>query len=863
MIWFLAPHWFLLLPALIAVGWYWKSLQLWKPLRATCLFLAVVILAEPQVQRKSDGLDLWVLVDQSDSAIEYTRPRIQEWETILEDSQGVDDRIFYVDFADEAVTRGAQLQQGANATEFTGKRSATRLASAVNYALGQMPNNRSARILALTDGQSTEPLDGLHEKLLASETPLDIRLPPENANDDFAVESLSVPRRIQLREGVLAEIVIRGSRDATFPVEILRDGKVIGTRTAEVSGGTARIRFTDRLGSPGAHLYGVRILPEIDLIRGNNVAQQWVEVQTGSRIVLITSYVNPPLATVLRAQGFAVQVIEDLTQVNVGTLSGAEAVILDNVPAYQLPLDFISALDFFVTAQGGGLAMIGGKTSFAAGGWFGSAIDPLLPVSMELKQEHRKLALAMAIVMDRSGSMAMTAPGTGLTKMALADEGAARTIELLGNDDLLALIPVDSEAHPLSKELVHVGPNKSELIQAARSVQSTGGGIFCYTGLSAAWEMLRISEVGQRHVILFADAMDAEEPGDYENLLAEMTAANCTVSVIGLGTSSDVDADFLKDVAKRGGGRIFFNADANELPALFEMETATIARSAFIDKPVILKGTPRWAEIATEPILWLPEVDGYNLCYLKPKASQAAVSGDEYSAPLVAFWQKGTGRVATVAFPMGGDYSELTRNWDGYGGFSQSLARWLMGPPLPSGFSLRTDVDGSRVKLDLYYDAQDATLSERLAVDAPELTISRGPGGNAAKVMWERLAPGRFSATVDAADVEYIRGAIRIGQDAFAMGPVNVSTNPEWTFDRSRRAELSGLSFRSGGEPRVDLSDVWTAPRPPAFRGIRRWLIPCLILAILFEALQTQTGWKLAYKRSPEESVQLPDTARA
>ena len=65
--------------------------------------------------------------------------------------------------------------------------------------------------------------------------------------------------------------------------------------------------------------------------------------------------------------------------------------------------------------------MIGGKQSFAAGGWFGSPVEPLLPVSMELKQEHRKLAVAMAIVMDRSGSMAMNVAGTSLQKMDLAN----------------------------------------------------------------------------------------------------------------------------------------------------------------------------------------------------------------------------------------------------------------------------------------------------------------------------------------------------------------------------------------------------------------------------------------------------------
>jgi hypothetical protein len=212
--------------------------------------------------------------------------------------------------------------------------------------------------------------------------------------------------------------------------------------------------------------------------------------------------------------------------------------------------------------------MIGGRFSFAGGGWSGSAVAGLLPVTMEMKEEHRKLAVAMAIVMDRSGSMAMTAPGTGRTKMSLADDGAARSIELLGESDFVAVIPVDSAPHPLSDGLVAVGPNRQRLISATRRVTSGGGGIFCYTGLKAAWSMLEGAEVGQRHVILFADAMDAEEPGDYQNLLAEMAAEKCTVSVIGLGTDKDVDAAFLQDIATRGGGRIFFNADATELPAL-------------------------------------------------------------------------------------------------------------------------------------------------------------------------------------------------------------------------------------------------------------------------------------------------------
>jgi hypothetical protein len=839
---FAAPAWFLLVPLIAAAAWQWPALGLARPLRAACLAIMLLVLADPQVRRQGDGLDLWVLVDRSDSCRESLEPRLAEWQTILEKSRRADDRIFWVDFADEAVVRGAVVRGGggAAATAYAGGRSATRLVSATAHALAQMGPRRAARILALTDGRSTEPLAGLADTLLAREVPLDVRLPPGNDANDYAVTSFTLPRRPQLREGVLGELVVRGGIDAEVPVEILRDGRVIATPKAAVAGGAGRVRFTDRLAAPGAHRYEARIAPADDAAAGNNAATVWVEVQGGPRIVLVSAYADPPLAAVLRAQGAEVQVVSDLAAVNVGLLSGARGVILDNVPAYRLDGGFVQGLPFFVTAQGGGLAMTGGNTSFASGGWFGSAIEPLLPVTMELKQEHRKLAVAMAIVLDRSGSMSATAPGTNVTKMALAGEGAARAIELMGAGDMVVLIPVDSAAHPLSDAPLPVGRNRQSLVKAARGVESTGGGIFCYTGLDVAWKMLEKTSLGQRHVILFADAADAEEPGDYKRLLETMTAARCTVSVIGLGSETDGDADFLKDVAKRGGGRIFFSADAGELPALFEMETATVARSAFITEPVAVKPTTCWLEIAADTPDWLPEVDAYNLTYLRPAASQGAVTGDDYAAPLVAFWQRGAGRAAAVTFPLGGEYSERARGWPGYGGMCQTLARWLVGPALPPGAGLRTEVDGSVVRIELVFDE---SWTERVAARPPELVVARGAAGAPSPVPWERIGPGRYVASIDAAGVEYVRGAVRIGEHALAVGPVNVTTNPEWTPDAARPAELLAVAARSGGVERVDLSDVWKAPRPAALRGIRRWLLPLLLVAILLEALDTQTGW--------------------
>ncbi len=835
---FASPEWFILIPALAVAGWYWRGWRLEKPLRLLCLLLLVLWLAQPQILRQSDGLDLWVLVDRSESADSVLPPKLAEWELILDKSKGSQDRLFFVDFAGEAVKRGAQIRSGADAQQYAGPRSATRLKSAADFTLSQTEADRASRLLVFTDGFSTEPLEDLSDRLNAQATPLDYRLALTDTTSDFRLAALSLPRRVQPIEAFLAEVTVMGSRDAKVQVELLRNGQSIGVRDVVVTEGLGRLRFTDRLSQPGAFQYEARLIAEGDSLPGNNSASQWVEVQGGPRILLVTNYEQDPLAEVLKAQGFDVQMQTEPGKASIGDLSAAKAVVLNNVPAYELNGDFLRGMDFFVNHQGGGLAMVGGKFSFAAGGYFGSPIEPLLPVSMELKQEHRKLAVALAIVMDRSGSMAMTAPGTSVQKMDLANEGAARGIGLLGDNDFVTIFAVDSAAHSVAP-LMPVGANRGKLQNLTRRVQSSGGGIFVYQGLKAAWEELQKAKVGQRHIILFADAADAEEPGEYVKLLAEMAKEKCTVSVIGLGTDKDPDAAFLMDVAKLGGGRIFFNANPNELPALFAQETVAVARSAFIEEPVPVKGTPGSLEMAAA-MDWLPKVDGYNLSYLRPNATQAAVSGDEYEAPLVAFWQRGAGRAASVSFPLGGNFSQSVRAWPGYGGFAQSLLRWLMGEEAPAGAGLRTRMDGSKLRAELFFDE---SWNDRIAEKAPELILSQGADGQATPTAWERLAPGHFQAVIDLEPGKFVRGAVKIGKTAFPFGPVNAVVNPEWSFPKQRVDELKTVSARSGGEERVDLTDVWKAPRPPSWQDIRQWLLIAIIIVFLLEAWQTRAGW--------------------
>ena len=102
MIQFNTPEWFFLIPLLLAAGWKYRRLRLASPLRLllqTCLLLA---LAQPALDRGGKDMDLWVLVDQSNSTAGIPAAGAEEIQAILERHKHAGDRVRLVDFAQSA-----------------------------------------------------------------------------------------------------------------------------------------------------------------------------------------------------------------------------------------------------------------------------------------------------------------------------------------------------------------------------------------------------------------------------------------------------------------------------------------------------------------------------------------------------------------------------------------------------------------------------------------------------------------------------------------------------------------------------------------------------------------------------------------
>ena len=91
----------------------------------------------------------------------------------------------------------------------------------------------------------------------------------------------------------------------------------------------------------------------------------------------------------------------------------------------------------YVRDLGGGFLFAGGVAGFGLGGWAHTTFERILPVRMDAERRKEMPDVAMALIIDRSGSM------TGLP-MEMAKAACVATLSALQPDDMLEVIAFDS-----------------------------------------------------------------------------------------------------------------------------------------------------------------------------------------------------------------------------------------------------------------------------------------------------------------------------------------------------------------------------------------------------------------------------------
>jgi Mg-chelatase subunit ChlD len=850
---FLHPE--LLLLALPASYLYWRArgaplgTQLLRALVAALLVLAA---AAPYSRTGETGRDLVIVVDRSKSMPASSVAQIAEAIAFAEEGRTAGDRVAVVGFGAEVGVETLPRAEG-RFTQFTRvvDGDGSNLGEALDTALSLIPKDRQGSILLLSDGESNgrDPL-GVARAALARDVRIDVVPSARPGGADVSIERLDLPEEVGVAEPFHFNAWVRSDEPCEVEYVLERDGLELARASRSLERGLNRIPFRDVLARAGAVSYRLRLLGAADQRPENDSGVAALRV-VGQRAILVVNDdgAEDSLTRALRLAAIPVEVTApDPARLSRLALTAARAVVLENVAAARIGPEGLRALREFVRERGGGLLMTGGKASFGIGGYHLSPVDELLPVSMEMRQETRKIGVAMAIALDRSGSMAMEVR-PGIAKMQLANLGTCAAIELLTAIDSVGVIAVDSSPHTI-QALTPVEDVQS-ITSRVRRIESSGGGIFCYAALFAAGRMLEEASQKNRHVILFADAGDSEEQERCPELIARLVEMGMTLSVVALGSEADSDAAFLKRCAEQGGGQCYFTNDPDELPRLFAQDTLTIARATFVDEPVACRALPDLFGLGDTLAAAhgressFPALGGYNVTWLRPEATCGVVTESEFRSPAFAFTQVGLGRSAAFAGEIGGEFGAGVVAWEGFASFFVTAVRWLAGQEEPAEFFASARREGRVAKIRVEVDPRAATPSDTAALEA-RLTDAEG---RTETLTLERVGEHLFEATTTLAREGVVLGNVALeGGRSLALPPLVLPYSPEFEVhpDPEHGASLlREIARESAGEIAPPLGTLFRGERAArAWRVVsRECALAALLLLVLEIALRRLQLW--------------------
>ena len=846
----LQPLWLILLVPAAVVFYLWKMpTRTLAAIRIIITLLVIFIIADPAIKLDDRKGTVIVLADRSASMPDGSTDRAVEAVNIIQQEMPAGNSLGVVAFGEQAIID--KSTQFSNFDQFIAQvnPNGSNLYDGISKAVSMIDQDIPGRIIVLSDGRWTGSVPYSAAASLASrDIAIDYRHMARLFGKDLAIARIAAPQIVMPGQAYMINSWIQAPEPVEIRYELVRENRIIGRGTRKLKAGINNLAFRDIAGKFGTYTYTLKIDGyEDETIRQNNIARFITRIDANKPVLALTQTENSGLVKLLQKDGINV-VRNHPSDLNysLDKLSGYSAILLEDVNANDIGHIGMENIAAWVTETGSGLIMTGGPNSYGPGGYFRSPIEPIMPVTMELRREHRKLNMAIVLVLDRSGSMAAPA-SNGQTKMDLANAASAEVLGLLSANDELGVIAVDSLAHTIAK-CGPIGDDPSSLRKKILSIESMGGGIFVYEGLVNAAAMLSNAKAETRHIILFADAADSEEPGDYKNLLAKCRSAGITTSVIGLGSEKDSDAELLKDIALRGEGRCFFTQNALELPRLFAQDTFMIARNSFINEPVEFNFTVGLNTIMDMPAGSTKSVGGYNLCYTRPEANLAAVTLDGYDAPILAAWQVGAGRAAAFCAQADGDYSGQLAQWPDVGKLYSSVVRWAIGQAdgLGNDIAVTQQVANGICQVQIHIDSE-----------ANRLPFSKMPTVN---VLIEQTgkAPLKQKIPVEFASADKLIVDIPLNGDSVVLATVDAGTlgkvtlppvcapySPEFKPDDADTGlqSLQRLSRITGGRSLTDLTGIWeTIPKKNSYVDLTPWLATLAVILFLLEILERRTG---------------------
>lgn len=672
----------------------------WKWLSFLCRVLAVILLilglCKPFQKGSADDLHVVFLVDGSASVsakgMNEAITKVEEGLEKLSPKDTFSIQLFGNQLKnttiEELKTLSAAIERdGADAQT----RAATDLSSALLSARMKFRADKAKKIVVLSDGVPTGSDISRSLEILSDEQ-VGVsfhKISPLQKTEVAAVHFQSlVPSAF---EGEIVRMTgeVATNKAMSATVRLIHRGLEVQTQQLELDPNKKNIvEFEAEMFTAGVSRWVMEVQAEDDYFLMNNAASTTIDVSGKPRILAIHKEPKKmrALSRSLRKQGIELDVRGAKGLPNtLEELLTFRAVLLCDVPATDLTVKQMFDLKRYVADMGGGLGMLGSENSFGIGGYHNTPIDEILPIASRYEKEKIKPSLAMALVIDKSGSM-------GGQPIQLARQAAKSAVELLGSQDSIAVIGFDSNAQtivPMSS-----ASNKGGIKDSIDSL-AAGGGTNLYPGLLRAQEMLDATPAKIKHIIILSDGQTAGS--GYEELIADLSATRVTVSTVALGEGAA--KELMQALAHLGKGRYYETNDPESVPQIFTKETMQASKSAIKED---LYGT---VHLADHPMLngfeqaELPFIMGYVMTQARPTAK--VLLGTELGDPLLATNRFGLGQTFAYSSDLTEKWGSEWLSWSACGSFWNQVLRSILRKEDGRGIQISSSISNDQLTLNL------------------------------------------------------------------------------------------------------------------------------------------------------------------
>ena len=567
-----------------------------------------------------------------------------------------------------------------------GTAESTNIAAVLNPALAMIPPNYVPHLVVISDGNETHGnvlTATVQSGAIVSTVPL-----PSSSDPEVQVADFKMPHHVRQGEPFYLEVVIQSNIETDGTITIYREHFQLRTETRRLQIGENVFRFRQTMDNQRQQEFTVTINARQDTIRDNNQLSGLVFADGRPRVLIIDSEPRTlrELTSALREQEIAAEVRPpEGAPKTLEDLNNFEAVLLSDIPATAMSVSQMNLLRTYVSELGGGLVMLGSEQSFGLGGYFKTPIEEILPVYCDLQKEQEKPSLAIALVIDRSGSM-------GGQKMELAKDAAKAAIELLTPQDFATVVAFDNEPYTIAP--MQSTASTSAIMSAVSTIEAAGG-TNIYPAMVEAYEQLRRVPARLKHVILLTDGHSA--PGDFEGITRQFVRDQITVSTVGVG---EADNELLKIIADIGNGRHYSCDDPQAIPQIFAKETIAASKSAVQELPFVPVHITATTVLRQINLNAAPPLLGYVVT--KPKPTAQFILATETADPLLLWWRFGLGQTVAFTSDTKSRWGAEWIGWEDFGKFWAQVIRHSMRQSPQQGSALEIDVksDGIRVTLD-------------------------------------------------------------------------------------------------------------------------------------------------------------------